>query len=226
MFVLAIDTSNKTLSVAICKNEELLVQLTEETKNNHSSRLMPVIEAAFSQANMRPEHIDLIAVAQGPGSYTGVRIGATVAKTLAWTLNKPLVGVSSLEVLARNLTVKGTIVPLIDARRQTVFAGAYSDRFEAVVADGHYELEKLLEALPEGPLHFLGDIEPYQELIANKLGSRAHYYPEKNKPQGAMAAAAALVREPILDIHKFAPLYHRLPEAEVIWQNAQEGKNE
>ena len=104
MFVLAIDTSNTTLSVALVENNEILIEVVEATKNDHSKRLMPTIEALFKKVNRTPKELDLIAVAEGPGSYTGVRIGVTVAKTLAWTLNKPLVGVSSLEILARNIT--------------------------------------------------------------------------------------------------------------------------
>ena len=141
MFVLAIDTSNTTLSVALVENNEILIEVIEATKNDHSKRLMPTIEALFKKVNRTPKELDLIAVAEGPGSYTGVRIGVTVAKTLAWTLNKPLVGVSSLEILARNIKEDAYIIPLFDARRQTVFAGVYEGASSnVVISDGHYEL--------------------------------------------------------------------------------------
>lgn len=217
MFVLAIDTSNKILSVAIAQDKKVLVELNEETKNNHSARLMPVVEKAFFKAGITPQQLDLIAVAQGPGSYTGVRIGVTVAKTLAWTLNKPLVGVSSLEVLARNLSLDGVIAPLFDARRQTVFGGAYHKGYQPLIPDGHYNLADFLGKLPPGPVHFLGDAEAFRDEIIQKLGPDAYFYPEKNAPHATELAFAAQLQPPIGHVHGFAPKYHRMPEAEVNW---------
>ena len=85
---------------------------------------MPAIEEIFTKVGMTPTEIDAIAVSEGPGSYTGVRIGVTIAKTLAWTLKKPLVGVSSLKAIAANgLFFDGLICPIVDARRGNVYAG-------------------------------------------------------------------------------------------------------
>ena len=97
---------------------------------NHSLRAMPAIEELFAKVGIAPTDIDAIAVSEGPGSYTGVRIGVTIAKTLAWTLGKPLIGVSSLKVLAANglCILNGLICPLVDARRGNVYAGAYRIR--------------------------------------------------------------------------------------------------
>jgi len=218
MYVLAIDTSNKMLAVGIVKDGTVVAQVIEETRNNHSARLMPAVEQVFSEAGLLPKEMDLIAVAQGPGSYTGVRIGVTVAKTLAWTLGKPLVGVSSLEVLARNVP-SGTVVPLVDARRQTVFAGVYHQG-EVLVADGHYELLELLEQIPDGEVCFVGDTLAYRDLILERFGSRA-VFSEDQEPKPLFLAASALLKEPVEDVHGFKPLYHRLPEAEVNWLREQ-----
>src|SRR5699024_7924631 len=94
MRVLAIDTSNQTMSVAVKEGEFVVGELTTHIKRNHSERLMPAIENLMNEVGWTPSSLDRIAVAQGPGSYTGLRIGVTVAKTLAWTLQKELVGVS------------------------------------------------------------------------------------------------------------------------------------
>ena len=114
-------------------------------------RAMPAIEELFEKAGIAPADIDAIAVSEGPGSYTGVRIGVTIAKTLAWTLGKPLVGVSSLKALAANaLFFNGLICPIVDARRGNVYAGAYrirSGKLTEVIEDGHYSLEELIHIL-------------------------------------------------------------------------------
>lgn len=214
MYVLAIDTSNKMLSVGIVKDGVVLAEHIEETKNNHSSKLMPAIQQAFSEWGKTPSEIDLIAVAHGPGSYTGVRIGVTVAKTLAWTLGKPLVGVSSLEVIARNAS-DGVVVPLFDARRQTVFAGVYH-KDKNILPDGHYEIGALLEQLPDKSVHFVGDTAVYRDIIRN-FGTIS----EDNVPKPLYLAQIALEKEPVEDVHGFKPQYLRLPEAEVNWLKEQ-----
>ena len=102
MIWLGIDTANTPISVALVKDGELLIEGTSAMAINHSLRAMPAIEELLEQAGLVPADIDAIAVSEGPGSYTGARIGVTIAKTLAWTLGKPLVGVSTLKALAAN----------------------------------------------------------------------------------------------------------------------------
>ncbi|NSS17968.1 tRNA (adenosine(37)-N6)-threonylcarbamoyltransferase complex dimerization subunit type 1 TsaB, partial [Enterococcus faecalis] len=100
--ILAIDTSNQTLSIAVCENQKILGSYTATVKRNHSLTLMPAIDYLMSQLNLAPTAIDRFVVAEGPGSYTGLRLGVTTAKTLAYTLKKELVGISSLQTLAAN----------------------------------------------------------------------------------------------------------------------------
>ena len=129
MIWLGIDTANTPLSVAIVKDGQLLVEENNAMAVNHSLRAMPAIEELFDKVGIAPADIDAIAVSEGPGSYTGVRIGVTIAKTLAWTLGKPLYGLSSLKVLAANvLYFEGLICPLVDARRGNVYAWCLSIR--------------------------------------------------------------------------------------------------
>lgn len=232
MFVLAIDTSNTTLSVALVENNETLIEVIEATKNDHSKRLMPTIESLFKQVNRTPRELDLIAVAEGPGSYTGVRIGVTVAKVLAWTLNKPLVGVSSLEILARNIKEDGYIIPLFDARRQTVFAGVYDGMSsDVIIPDGHYELTHLLNNLSnsEKKMYFLGnDVIKYEDLIKSVLGDKVVKIEDENLhlPHANILANIALEKIPVDNVHHFTPKYHRLPEAEMNWILEQENKGQ
>ena len=223
MLTIAIDTSNTTLSIALVEDNQILYEIIETTKNDHSRRLMPAIDRMFKQTQRFPKDLDLISVAKGPGSYTGVRIGVTVAKTLAWTLKKPLVGVSSLEILARNLYEEGYVVPLFDARRQSVFAGVYDGKtYESVIADGHYDLSQLLEILSkkDKKIYFLGnDVVKYWEVITQTLGNKAIKVEDAdlNIPHASILAQIAVNRKPVNDIHHFCPTYNRLPEAEVNW---------
>src|SRR5690625_6772704 len=99
MNILAIDTSNQTMGVAVLKENQISCEIVTNIKKNHSVRLMPAIDQLMKEVSVMPEELNKIVVAKGPGSYTGVRIGLTTAKTMAWALNIPVVGVSSLETL-------------------------------------------------------------------------------------------------------------------------------
>src|SRR5699024_1939365 len=100
MTILAIDTSNEALGIALYQNEKIIAEYISVSKIKHSTRLMPAIAQLMENADVEPKDLEKIIVAKGPGSYTGVRIGLSIAKTLAWSLNIPIVGISSLEALA------------------------------------------------------------------------------------------------------------------------------
>lgn len=115
---LLIDTSNQPLSVALMQNDEVLAEITTDSKQNHSVQLMPAISQLFEQSKIAKQQLDAIIVAEGPGSYTGLRIGVTVAKTLAYALDVKLYGVSSLKALAATIDhTDKLLVPVFDARR-------------------------------------------------------------------------------------------------------------
>ena len=168
MKLLAIDTSNRPLSVAVLDDTQILATTTTNVGRNHSSTLLPIIEQAMAQAKVKPEELERVVVAAGPGSYTGLRIGVTTAKTLAFTLNKALVGVSSLAVLAGNVVTEGQLVaPLFDARRDNVFAGLYrieNQRPVNIIADQHVSVAAWGEQLAayNEPIIFIGsDVDKY-----------------------------------------------------------------
>ena len=127
MNMLAIDTSTQTMGVALMKNEKIVAETTLLSKNDHSSRLMPAIHELMFHAKMKPEELDAIVVTEGPGSYTGTRIGITTAKTLAWALNIPIKTVSSLKLIASSNSgvFNGLVCPFIDARRGMVYNELY-----------------------------------------------------------------------------------------------------
>src|SRR5699024_7275284 len=124
MNTLAIDTSTNILGDAILDDTELIGQKVTKVNKHHTSRLMPAIVELMKDINPKPEALEKIVVGAGPGSFTGIRIGVTVAKSLAWALNIPVVRVSSLESLAYQAKLKeGIVCSFFDARRENVYAG-------------------------------------------------------------------------------------------------------
>ncbi len=229
MIWLGIDTANTPLSIAIVKDGELLAEETSAMAVNHSLRAMPAIEELLTKAGLVPADIDAIAVSEGPGSYTGVRIGVTIAKTLAWTLAKPLVGVSSLKVLAANAVFfNGLICPIVDARRNNVYSGAYqwnAGQLTEVIEDGHYSLEEFIHKLEqqEGPVLFIGkDTAIHEQQIVERLGQRATIAPfHVNLPRASSLLYIAIQSEQESDVHAFVPEYRRIAEAEANWLKEQ-----
>lgn len=225
MIWLGIDTANAPLSVAIVKDGRVLAETVQNIKITHSVGAMPAVEELFAKANITPSQIDAVAVSEGPGSYTGVRIGVTIAKTLAWTLKKPLVGVSSLQALAANAKLfNGVICPLFDARRQHVYAAAYrGELLNEVIHDHHDHIDGLLEtlqALNENVLFIGTDVEVFWDRIKERLGDkaiRASY--TLDLPRAAELIALAEDRElPSIEaVHHFVPQYRRIAEAEANW---------
>ncbi|WP_397536352.1 tRNA (adenosine(37)-N6)-threonylcarbamoyltransferase complex dimerization subunit type 1 TsaB [Rummeliibacillus pycnus] len=233
MIWLGIDTANSPLAVAIVKDGQIITAEVTNIKVNHSAGVMPAIEHIFKKVNMSPKDIDAIAVSQGPGSYTGVRIGVTIAKTLSWTLQVPLVGISSLQVLAANAEMyEGVICSLIDARRQNVYAAAYdaTNGLAPVVEDGHYSMVGLLAQLKElrQPVLFVGhDVDNFWALIQQELGEqalRASY--TLDLPNAAQLIHLAEQQElPAIEAtHTFVPKYCRIAEAEANWLKDQKEK--
>lgn len=228
MIWLGIDTSNYPLSVAIVQDGRILVEETTNLKLNHSITTMPTVEEVFRKADLKPQQIDAIAVAEGPGSYTGIRIGVTIAKTMAWTLKKPLVGVSSIQALAANaLRFDGVICPLMDARRGNVYSGFYrtaeSGSVQAELSDGHYSLDDLIERLRSlnEPVLFIGtDVDMHWEKIEQQLGNlavRGTHMEDLPRASSLIYLAAQQFEGQAEEVHHFVPQYRRLAEAEANW---------
>jgi tRNA threonylcarbamoyladenosine biosynthesis protein TsaB len=236
MNVLAIDTSNQTMSVALVDESGLIAEYTTNVKKNHSVRLMPAIHSIMKEAGLVPSDLDKVVVAVGPGSFTGVRIGVTTAKTLSWSLNIPVVAVSSLELVAYNgLYFKGKICPFFDARRGRVYTGLYVSNgvtVDNVKSDQNLlfaDWLKELEEQDEKVLFLSTDLDIHKETIQDILGDKA-VYPENYfpYPRAAVLGTIGLKIDPVENVHDLVPEYLRLVEAEAKWLETQkkESNNE
>ncbi|MDF2065516.1 tRNA (adenosine(37)-N6)-threonylcarbamoyltransferase complex dimerization subunit type 1 TsaB [Bacillus sp. Cr_A10] len=223
MIWLGIDTSHTPLAVAVVKDDQVLAEYKSSLKITHSIGTMPAIEELLKKADIKPNEIDAIAIANGPGSYTGVRIGVTIGKTLAWTLKIPIVSVSSLQVLAGNVPFfSGVVCSIMDARRGNVFAGIYTN--EEVVKEAHMSLTELLQTLDEmgQPVLFVGmDVSIHWEQIKEVLGDKVQRVNAAfNLPSAAVLIELAKKQE-ASDVHTTVPEYLRVTEAEANWMKEQ-----
>lgn len=228
MNILAIDTSTLVMGVAVLDNERVLGEVTTNMRKDHSVRLMPTVARLLEELRIPVSDLDLIAVASGPGSYTGVRIGVTTAKTIAWSRNLPLIGISSLAVLAMNgMRFNGKIAPLFDARRDRVYTGLFqgteSGEVRTVRNERVIPLDEWLEALKEeGPVLFLGDdVHTFRQRIGEALGKNAFFgFAPENVPRASCLGRLALARwkrEGKGEGPAFTPSYLQLAEAEAKW---------
>ncbi|WP_224925795.1 tRNA (adenosine(37)-N6)-threonylcarbamoyltransferase complex dimerization subunit type 1 TsaB [Bacillus pumilus] len=228
MTILAIDTSNHTLGIALVKDSTVIGESITYLKKNHSVRAMPTVEALMKECGVAPSELSKIVVAKGPGSYTGVRIGVTIAKTLAWTLSIPISAVSSLETLAANgQYFDGWISPLFDARRGQVYTGLYmfeEGKIQEIKQDQNILLTDWLHELKKTgkPVIFLGqDVHLHEESIRSILGETAVIAEGAfHNPRPSMLAFLGTDR-PAEDVHQLVPNYIRMAEAEVKWLEGQ-----
>lgn len=222
MITLGIDTANQTLAVGVIDDNHILGQVQINVKKNHSISLMPTIDQLFSAIQLTPDAVDRIVVSAGPGSYTGLRIGVTTAKTLAYTLKKELVGVSSLKAIATNCSgIEGLIVPIFDARRKNVYSAIYRQKngdLETVLADTHISLAELFDHLKGSneSILFVGeDCQKFSAEIAENLPEATiNRLAEWNIPNGATIAKMGAADDPVEDIQNFLPRYLKKVEAE------------
>lgn len=175
MRILAVDSSALAAGAAVCEDERLVAEYTLNNGNTHSENLLPMVESILKLAKLSIGDIDLLACTAGPGSFTGVRIGVSTIKGLAFGTGIPCVGVSTIEALAGNLAgCGGLIVPVMNARRQQVYTALFRDadgKAERLTEDAALAAEDLFDlirktARPQEPVRFCGD--GYQ-LIADCL---------------------------------------------------------
>jgi tRNA threonylcarbamoyl adenosine modification protein YeaZ len=163
MKILYLDTSSSFLYTAIIENNILVAEIKEKLDKDLSSEALPRISGMFEKTEIKPTEIDKIIVVNGPGSFTGVRIGLTIAKTFAWAREIPIIQILSLEAMALSYTNKNHkyIVPAIDARRNYVFAAIYDVEQETFVMKEQYinlnTLEIALENLPGNHCYLSND---------------------------------------------------------------------
>lgn len=135
MKYLFIDTSTSYINIAIIDNDNIIINYHEKVEKDMSSKIIPLINQGFKKCSFTINDINKIFIVNGPGSFTGVRIGVTVAKTIAWALKIDVIPLSSLEVMASTRSDKDYLVPMIDARRGNVFAGIYDKKLNIIMND-------------------------------------------------------------------------------------------
>ncbi len=227
MNILAIDSSGMTASAAIVDDEKVIAEFTVNNKKTHSQTLLPMIEQVVQMSGLAMQQIDAIAVAGGPGSFTGLRIGSATAKGIGLALDKPLVHIPTLEAMAYSgYGFSGLVCPMMDARRNQVYTGIYStDRQKQVMAPQTEqmalpveEIIAMLNAQGEAVL-LLGDgADAYKEVLTEKLSIPYLFAPSyMSRQRAAMVGYAALEyvrsgRTESAEAHR--PDYLRVSQAE------------
>lgn len=158
MKILFLDTSSFFVSIAIVDNSNILYKYNGIIKDDMSSRIMPLIREGFNSVNFDIKDIDKIMVVNGPGSFTGARIGVTVAKIIAWSLKKDIITISSLEYLATTNCSTKYIIPMIDARRGFVYSGVYDSELNVIEKDCYTAIDTFDEYLSLGTIVSNDDI--------------------------------------------------------------------
>ena len=197
MKILGLDSSGIVASVAIDEDDVLIAEYTVNYKKPHTQTLLTMLDEIAKMTELDLNSIDAIAVAAGPGSFTGLRIGSATAKGLGLALKKPLIAIPTVEGLAYNLyDISGLICPIMDARRKQVYTGIYrfTDHQLKVVEDQMaVPMETVIEKLNQygEAVTFLGDGVPvFHELIAEKMTVPYSFAPAHVNKQRAAAVAA------------------------------------
>ena len=227
MLILALDSTAQVGSVALCEDERLIAEYTINTGHTHSETLLPMVESVLKIAGYAVDDVDLFVCTAGPGSFTGVRIGAATIKGLAFGKSKPCIGVSTLEALALNgVALDGILCPCMNARRQQVYNALFDcdgtamirmceDRALAISELG----EELAEKYRDRPVYLMGDgAKLVYDALADKPGARLVMLPERLIHQSGYNTAMCglrLYREGVRTTDtQLAPVYLRPSQAE------------
>lgn len=181
MKILAIDTSSKICSVSILEDCNVILEKHTNDEKTHSQNLMPLIDELFKETNLSLDDINLLACCQGPGSFTGIRIGIATIKAFSDAKNIPVVGVTSLESLAYNISETGLIVSLIDAKNDNVYYSLFSNNGKLYSKIGDFQADSIQNILDDLSIYddtliFVGDAsiihrKKIEHLIKNPIFS-------------------------------------------------------
>ena len=220
MNILAVDTAGKTAAVAVLRDDVLLYEAQCNNGLTHSETLLPMIDTALKAAGLTVDDLDVLGVTNGPGSFTGLRIGLAVVKGLALPRQIPCAGVSTMAALAYGLAGEGTVIGAQDARRRQVYWGAFDlaahDRLTPDTAAPVTTLENFVQTCKK-PLFFVGD---GASLCYNKYGSVPGVLETPPALRCGRAAAVALTAQKMAKAGQavlpeaLLPDYHRLSQAE------------
>ncbi len=224
MKILALDSTAEVCTVALCDDRRLVAEFTVNTGNTHSQTLLPIVEQVLKISETILDEIDLFACSTGPGSFTGVRIGAATLKGIAYGKNKPCVSVSTLDALAYNLSaLDGLIVPVMNARRSQVYNALFDCRNNNLTrlcqdrAISIQELDsELAEKYSDRKIYLCGD---GYEITESKLErTKISLVPEKMRYASAYSVACCALEKfksgDALTDSTIVPIYLRPSQAE------------
>lgn len=220
MLVLAIDTATKIGSVALYDDKiGVIGEINLYVKVNHSNVIMDAVDSLFKLSGLNIKDVDRIAVTIGPGSFTGIRIGTAIAKGLAYSLKKPIVGVNELDVLAHmGENREDIIVPLIDARKERVYFSKYRYIDNILLREEEYkdgELRDVLEDLKGKKVTFIGDGAIVNEKLINEILEKDYtIFSKANSIPRAGVAAQISLHLPEDNLYTLEPLYVNKSQAE------------
>jgi len=230
MRILGFDTAAPTNTIGLVDDDRLLADYAWEARDNSLQRIVLNIDQVLKRGGVRLEDIDGLAVGIGPGSWTGAKVGVTVAKTLAYVAGKPICGATSLEALAhqsRNTSVQ--LCPLVDAGKENVYAAFYRSREKGLVRKGDFyvgDIKGLAAAVKE-PTLFLGKpAHLNRQILSKELGSLASFGSPADSPSGCVFAWIALPRfrkGNTDDALSLAPLYLKESLAQALLLKRQQG---
>ena len=222
MLIFALDSTAVVGSVALCRDDAPIAAFTVKNGNTHSETLLPMAKALLEVTGYTPDDIDIFACSEGPGSFTGVRIGAATVKGLAFGKGKTVIGVSSLEAMARNLLpTTGLICPVMNARREQVYNALFyaeGTRLTRLCPDralAATDLEAELAARGE-PFYLVGDgVEVTTKAFLHLTSQPVPQLAAEQNAAGVAACALARYREGVRTTDReLTPTYLRLPQAE------------
>ncbi|MBQ5702727.1 MAG: tRNA (adenosine(37)-N6)-threonylcarbamoyltransferase complex dimerization subunit type 1 TsaB [Peptococcaceae bacterium] len=236
MIILSIDSSTPVAGIAVSDGMQLLGEITLNTKNTHSEKLMPLVKHLLDELTLSVNDLDAIAVTQGPGSFTGLRIGMATAKGLAQGAGKKLIAVPTLDCLAQNLLhYPGIICPIMNAQKKQVYTAIYRsgrnklERLSDYQAIAVEQLAAQLKELKED-IWFVGDgVAAFADMFQELLGDACRFADGHNiLPRAgalAMLAAERASEERFDDLYQAELIYIRKSEAEVQWEARQQNQN-
>ncbi len=218
MKILAADTSALTASVSVMDDGIIKGEISFTTALTHSQTVMPMIDELLRGLSLTCDDIDIFACSNGPGSFTGLRIGIGTIKGLAYGKDKKVVGVSTLEALAHNITFfDGYVAPIMDARRNQVYNAIYkfnNGKIECVIKPRAIGIEELCKTLDQKTV-FVGDgVSVYQERITKLMGENALFAPPQLCLQRASSVCYAALNKQPIDASELCVTYLRKPQAE------------
>lgn len=225
MIILAVETSTPWASVALVEDDHILTEVVIEKGLTHSKTLLPSVNEMLSNRKLTVFDLDLLAVGAGPGSFTGLRIGLSAVKGLAWAASKPLVGVNSLETMAQGTPLHlSPLCPMMDARKSEVYSAVYERNGNGLscrLPMAAISPEDLARSITEKTYFFGDGAEKYSEVMSGILKEK--FVRTKETPDYPKATVTAVMARKLYengiksDPALITPIYIRPSDAELNW---------